>query len=393
MKGFTKFMSYVSVALLSAWVMFMILAANNIVRLNNQSKLDRLEALIGQRFIGEADQTALEDAAAQAMVASLGDRWSYYIPASQYSAYLDRVSNSYCGVGITVSVSADSQIVVMQVTPGGPSEEAGILPDDILLEADGTPLDPLDLEAAADCIKGEAGTFVTLTVLRGGEQHSIRVERRTFDVPVATASMLADQIGLIKIENFDTRCADETITAIDSLLAQGAVALVFDVRNNGGGYKDEMVKILDYLLPEGDLFISEDYTGAVTTDRSDASCVEIPMAVLVNEDSYSAAEFFAAALREYDVATIVGEKTCGKGYFQSTFELGDGSAVGLSIGKYYTPSHTSLADVGITPDLEVAITEEEKTLLYYGRLEPECDPQLTAAVNALNTSRKSGIQP
>jgi len=146
------------------------------------------------------------------------------------------------------------------------------------------------------------------------------------------------------------------------------------------------VNILDYLLPAGPLFRSEFYTGQTEVDSSDASCLKIPMAVLVNDNSYSAAEFFAAALSEYDAATVVGQQTYGKGYFQTTITLNDGSAVGLSVGRYTTPNGASLAGVGITPDIPVEVDEETYFKIYAGILEPEEDPQIQAAVDALKQS-------
>ena len=191
------------------------------------------------------------------------------------------------------------------------------------------------------------------------------------------------QIGLITIVNFDARCYDETRAAIDSLLAEGAQALIFDVRNNPGGYKHELVAVLDDLLPEGPLFRAEDYLGNTDVDMSGGDFLDIPMAVLVNGSSYSAAEFFAAAMREYDAAIVVGEQTYGKGYFQTTIRLKDGSAVGLSVGKYTTPKGVSLAGVGITPDIVVAVDEETAFNIYAGIQDPETDPQIQAAVDAL----------
>ena len=173
------------------------------------------------------------------------------------------------------------------------------------------------------------------------------------------------------------------ISRIDKLLAQGAKALLFDVRFNGGGYKDEMVKLLDKLLPEGTVFQSEDYAGKTQTDTSDSACIELPMAVLVNRDSYSAAEFFAAALQEYDWAKVVGEKTCGKGNFQTGFPLSDGSYLNISIGKYYTPQGRSLTDIGVTPDEEIEYDDETYAKLYYGQLPDEEDTQLQAAIGIL----------
>ena len=226
-----------------------------------------------------------------------------------------------------------------------------------------------------------------LTLIRAEEELKLSVERKRINSVVATGQLLSDGIGLITIANFDERCAQETIAVIQDLRSQGAEALIFDVRYNPGGYKREMVALLDYLLPEGDLFRTVDYRGREQVDTSDASCLEMPMAVIMNLYSYSAAEFFAAALNEYDAAVTVGEKTYGKGYFQNTFEFRDGSAVTLSIGKYYTPKGVSLAGVGLTPEVEVALTEEEAALLLSGLLPVEEDPQIQAAINALKAEK------
>ena len=173
------------------------------------------------------------------------------------------------------------------------------------------------------------------------------------------------------------------MAAIEALLSQGATSIIFDVRYNPGGYKTELVKLLDYLLPEGDLFHSEDYKGNISVDKSDAKHLDIPMAVIVNGSSYSAAEFFAAALREYDAAVTIGEKTSGKGHFQNTFLLSDGSAVAISTGRYKTPKGVSLEGVGITPDVEITVDEETAYYIYAGVLDPMEDPQILAAIDAL----------
>lgn len=380
-----KILSYILVALLSVTVTVAVMLGISVPQSTDRSKLDTLEQLILDRFIGEADQTAMEDAAADAMVSALGDRWSYYIPADEFSAYQEQMKNSYVGVGITISQLEDrSGLLVEQVTVGGPAEEAGILAGDILVAVDGTSIADMDISDIKKMIQGQAETAVELTVLRGEESLSISVTRREIKTAVATGQMLTEDIGYVRIVNFNTNCADETIAAIESLVAQGAEKLVFDVRNNPGGYASELVKVLDYLLPEGKLFTRVDYTGKETTDMSDAEFLDMPMAVLVNGNSYSAAEFFAAALREYDAAVVVGEKTCGKGYFQVTYQLPDGSAVGLSIGKYYTPKGESLAEVGVTPDNVVPVKEELAAQIYAGTLAPADDPQVQTAISALN---------
>lgn len=348
------------------------------------SKLEQVENLIQQRFIGEADQETLEDAAASAMISATGDRWSYYIPASEYQTYQEQMSNAYVGVGITIQAQQDdSGFLIVSVTSGGSAEEAGFQVNDLLIMVDNQDVRGMTAEEVRNLVKGEQGTTVNLTVLRTGEPVTAQVERRKVETAVASYQMLGGKTGLVTIENFDERCAEETIAAIEALLDQGAEKLIFDVRNNPGGYATELVKVLDYLLPEGEVFHTVDYSGKESIDYSDASCLELPMAVLVNGNTYSAAEFFAAALQENEAAVVLGEKTVGKGYFQTTFRLNDGSAVSLSIGEYFTPKGKNLAGVGVTPDKIVAVNEETAAAIYRGLVTPEEDPQIQAALKEL----------
>ena len=382
MKKLMKFMSYVLVAALASAVTF---AAANVPREDN-AKLDELRALVDEKFIGEIDWAAAEDSAAAGMVAGLGDRWSYYMSAERYDSYLEQMNNAYVGVGITVTEREDGYIDVVEVVKGGPAERAGIEAGDILTHADGIDLATLTMDESTGIIKGEEGTTVHLTIRRGEITWEMDVKREFFEVTVASGQMLTEDIGMVTIENFDGRCADETIDAIESLMDQGAKKLIFDVRNNPGGYKRELCAVLDYLLPEGPLFRSEYYDGTEQVDESDADCLDIPMAVLVNSESISAAEFFAAALDEYEAATVGGTQTIGKGYFQQTYRLSDGSAVGLSVGKYTTPNGVSLTDVGITPDVVVEVSEELFWQIYYGNVDWTGDPQVLAAVEVLKNA-------
>ncbi len=385
-KRFLQFLSYLLVAVAASGATFAMLRFNPLIG-NRDSKLDQLSGLIQERFIGDSDQTKMQDAAAAAMVQSLGDEWSYYISAADYGSYLDQMSNSYVGVGITISLREDGYLDIVQVTPEGPAQDAGLKAGDILSKVEGQDCAEIGIDTAKNLVRGEENTQVVLTVLRGEEYLDFTVTRRYFETPVAEGRMLRDGIGFVTIYNFDERCSAETIAAIEKLLDEGAKALIFDVRNNPGGYKNELVKVLDYLLPEGPLFRSEYYTGQTELDESDANCLDIPMAVLVNENSYSAAEFFAAALREYDAAIVVGNQTYGKGYFQQTYELNDGSAVGLSVGKYYTPDGHNLAGVGLKPDIEVPVDEETALKIYGRTLSDDQDPQILAAIEGV----KSGI--
>ncbi len=382
-KTIFRILSYVLVAAVSAVTVLALCVMSQ-----KSDKLDAIQLVIDRYFIGEADEQKIQDAAASAMIEALNDEWSYYMNAQEYKEYLEYMSNSYVGVGITISIREDNQgFDIIEVVPGGPAEEAGIKAGDVLVGTGGQSLIGSTMDDCSALIRGEEGTKVELTVLREAEELTFTVSRRQFETPVATYELLSDGIGLITIENFDQRCADETIAAIEALQEQGATALIFDVRNNPGGYKDELVEVLDYLLPEGDLFRSVDYEGREEVDRSDAGHLDMPMAVLMNLSSYSAAEFFAAALSEYDAAVTVGEQTYGKGYFQTAIKLSDGSAVNLSIGKYYTPKGESLVGKGLTPDVEVPVDEETAAKIYAGTLEPEEDPQILAAINALKNGK------
>ena len=383
MKKLLTVLSYILVAAIASTATLGVIYFTGFGDSGAYTKLEQLSDLIQQKFIGEENVTAMEDAAADAMVNALGDRWSYYISAADYDSYKDQMANAYVGIGITITAREDGYLDIIGVTEGAPAEQAGILPGDILTAVDGQDCAELGMDGTRNLVRGEEGTTVAITVRREEQEITVDVTRAYFETPVVSYEMLEAGIGYVAIENFDSRCADETIAAVEDLLSQGADALIFDVRNNPGGYKTELCEVLDYLLPEGPLFRSEYYDGSTQVEESDASCLELPMAVLVNGESYSAAEFFAAAMREYDAAFVVGSKTCGKGYFQQTYELLDGSAVGLSVGKYYTPNGISLADVGITPDIEVEVDEEMFIQIYYGNVEPMDDPQILAAIDGL----------
>ena len=345
-------------------------------------KLLELENLLLEKFVDGADSQKLQDAAAHAMVDALGDRWSYYIPQDQYAAYVDDKNNSYVGIGVTIEQGENGYRVVRLATDG-PAQQAGILPEDVIIAVDGQSVTEISMDEGKELVRGPEGTNVVITVQRGEQQLSFTITRRTVKTVVATGVMLPGNIGLVTIANFNTNCYKETMTAVDQLMEQGAQALIFDVRFNGGGYKRELVKILDDLLPEGPLFRSQYYTGAEEVDQSDKDCIQIPMAVLINDQSISAAEFFAAALWEYDWAIMVGTQTQGKGHYQETYLLSDGSAVGVSTGRYTTPKGVDLEGVGLTPDVVVEVDDATYAAIYAQTLDPMEDPQILAAIAAL----------
>lgn len=391
MKKMTKLISYILVAALASAATFFAMPARESASAAGQAreesgKLGELRELVDEKFIGEIDWKVVEDTAAAGLIAGLGDRWSYYMSAENYESYLEQMSNSYVGVGITVTEREDRYLDILEVVDNGPAGKAGVEPGGVVIRVGEQDISKIGIDGATSLIKGEEGTDVTLTIRYGDEERDYTMTRAFFEVTVASGQLLEDGIGLVAIENFDGRCADETIAAIEELLDQGATKLIFDVRNNPGGYKTELCEILDYLLPEGPLFRSEYYDGTTQVDESDAKCLDIPMAVLINSESISAAEFFAAALSEYEAATLVGQQTIGKGYFQQAYRLSDGSAVGLSVGRYTTPNGVSLANVGITPDVAVEVDEELFWQIYYGNVEWNEDPQILAAMDVLKNA-------
>lgn len=395
MNKLNKILSYVIVALLSSALTLALLPTRGIAPVNAGSssgseKLQELADYIDEYFVDEVDMTELEDAAASAMVAATGDRWSYYVPADEYASLVESSQNSYVGVGITITMAEDeSGLEVVEVAEGGPADMAGVQVHDILILVEGQNCAELGVDEARNLVRGAAGTDVKMTFKRDGKEIELSITRKAVEVPVATYQMLDSGYGLIEILNFNQRCAQETIEAIMEVMASGAKGIIFDVRFNPGGSVAELIALLDYILPEGPLFRSESYDGRTSVDESDATHIDIPMVVLVNGDSYSAAEFFAAALREYDYAQIVGQQTSGKGHYQQTFRLSDGSAVAISTGKYYTPNGVSLEGVGITPDVIADVDEETYKAIYFGDLSVEEDPQIQAAISALN----SMVQP
>jgi len=348
-------------------------------RMPEKTKMDEVMDIIDQLYVGEYDKAELEEYAAAAMVDALGDRWSYYLTEEYLQAYLQDASNEYYGIGLTVQ-QVDNIITVQDVAPDSPAALAGILPGGELQTVDGQSVAGLDTTQVKELVQaGIAEGEVVLSILENGVVNEYTLAGGVIQVDPVRYEMM-DGIGYIKVKNFDDRSAEQLIAACAELVEQGASGLVFDLRFNPGGQLDELLPALDYLLPEGDIFLSRVKGGKMESERSDARCIELPMVVLVNGESYSAAEFFAAALQEYDWATVIGEQTTGKGYAQRTIMLSDGSAVHISAKEYFTPKGVSLAGVGITPDIQVDIEEEPWTLLYYDMLLPEEDPQLQAAL-------------
>ena len=315
--------------------------------------------LVNSRFVGEYDETQVVDSALSGMVDGLGDRWSYYLTEEEYEAQNQRRTNQYVGIGVTVNYESEDGLTIVEVTEGGPAEAAGLQSGEVVTAVDGFSLAGEARYEGAERIQGEEGTTVTLEVLgTDGETRTVEVTRASLDSDPVTAKMLEGNVGYAALANFYDHSADRLKEEVTRLQEEGAEALVFDMRNNGGGYLSELTEMLDFLLPEGPIFISRDRAGNEEVTQSDAACVDLPMAVLVNANTYSAAEFFAAELQEQGVAVIVGEPTSGKGYSQQTFALPHGGAMAISTGAYFTGNGTSLIGTGLTLDREVYLTDE-----------------------------------
>ena len=325
----------------------------------------------------DADLGGAVDQGLDAFVRGLGDRWSYYRSAGDYEQLKATRANNYVGVGVTVDYTREEGLRVLSVVEGGPADQAGVVPGDVITAVDGQSAAGEARYEGADLIQGEAGTQVTLTLLReDGSSADVTCTRATLRKSSASGKMLEGDIGYVRLENFYSGSADSFREEVDALVEQGAKGLIVDVRSDPGGYVAELEKILDYLLPEGPVFTQKPRWWFQSVYQSDADCVDLPMAALVNGGTYSAAELLAAQLRESAGAPIVGELTSGKGYSQVTFPLFNGGGVGLSTATYCTGSGRSLIGEGITPDVELALDEGAV-------MGGETDNQLQAAIELL----------
>ena len=332
-----------------------------------------IEKIINENYIGSADDDTLFNAAASAMVRSIDDKWSYYMSPEEYAAYKLTSSNEYAGIGISVKQNDSGDFEIFSVDSGTPAEAAGLTAGQLIVSVDGQAVADMTLSEMQELIRSKLNKDFPMVVSdKKGNEVSVTVACEIIYKDPVSSRMLDGNIGYIKIANFEAGSSEGTINAIERLVAEGATSFIFDVRNNPGGLLSELVSLLDYLLPDGDLFISVDKQGNETVKTSDKICLSSKMAVLVNANTYSAAEFFAAALQEYDWATIVGEHTTGKARSQITLELSNGGAVHISTHKYLTPDRVDLSEVGgIKPDIEAVNTNEDPQI------------QLNAAINAL----------
>lgn len=366
------------------------------------SKIQTIQAVIDKYYLFDENITDVEDWIYKGMLNGLGDPYTVYYTADEYTKLKEDTSGEYCGIGVMVSQSADTGIItITKVFEGTPGAQAGILPGDILYKVGDKEVTGMDLELVVkDHIKGEKGTPVTITVLRKdtGKYIDMTMERNQITVPTVEYTMLADKVGYISVSQFDEVTADQFKNAIDDLEKQGMKKMVVDLRNNPGGIVDSVVSMLDYILPDnlqvkGDpnlvrkkkdktllVYMADKNGKGEQYYAKDGHQVDVPMAVLVNGQSASASEVFSGALKDYGKAKLVGTKTFGKGIVQTLFPLDKGTAVKMTIAHYYTPNGFDLHKKGLEPDVHVELKEELKTKI---KIEHDEDNQLMEAIKAL----------
>jgi len=351
--------------------------------------LRQADSISQHYFVGEDYTTDdLINGALTGYAQGLGDRWTSYMTPEYYQSYQESSADSTVGIGVTVSYLENDDgthyLYVNTVAADSPAQKAGIGYYDKITSINGKSIDDFgSYEKAVAEVRGKAGGVVELGMHQYATDQDVTlsVTRAEYEQIHVTSRMLDNHIGYIRIEKFADNTDEQFNAAVKEMQKQGATSLLFDLRNNPGGQLTALVNCLDTLLPEGKIISLKDKAGKTEEYTSDASEVDLPMAVLVNADSYSAAEFFAAALQEYGKATIVGEKTVGKGYSQQGFELSNGGCLNISTHCYYTPKGISLIGKGVTPDEQVDLSDEKKEHFYV--LSDSEDDQMQAAISAL----------
>lgn len=366
------------------------LSSSDVVGKTTNDKLETIESLIDKNFYFEDEEQAKQDGIIKGYMEGLDDPYSVYYTQEEYASFMEDTGGEYVGVGVQVSQAADTKIITVVKVFNGPAKEAGIEAEDIIQEVNGEDISDQDIDSVVEKIKGQEGTDVTITVYRpsDGAKHDYTMPRRKVENPTVEYKMLADNIGYVEVSSFYEVTATQFIAAVEDLNAQGMEGLIVDLRGNGGGLLDIAVEMLDYMLPAGKIVYTEDKDGNVTSEynSSDEEQFTKPLAVLTNGYSASASEIFAGAIKDYGIGSLIGTTTFGKGIVQRVFPLDDGSAIKLTIAKYFTPNGNDIHKVGIEPDVVVEFDSQA-----YSDSKGEKDNQLDAAVdNILEKLGKKG---
>lgn len=348
-------------------------------------KISEIDQIVRNNYLNEIDEDELINAIADGYMKGLEDTYAYYMDQEEYNQYKMDNAGELIGIGVTVTLDESGYIRIVEVSEGSPAEQAGLQVDDLITKVDDTDVLTEGYQESTNLIRGEEGTKVTLTIHRAQEELTMEVTRKLMETVTVTYRMIGED-GYIKISKFDSNTPRDFKAAVEDLQAQGATGLIFDVRNNPGGLLDSVAEILDYLLPEGDIVSATDSKGNTEVlYTSDSECVTLPMVVLCNGETASAAELFSAGLRDYQKAELVGVNTFGKGIMQTAYSLADGSAINFTTHYYNPPSGINFHGVGLKPDYEVPLTAEQELRL--GELSDEEDAQLQKAISVLDSGK------
>lgn len=343
-------------------------------------KIDEINQLIDQYYYFDVDRDKQEEALYDGIMEGLDDPYSVYYTAEEYADLQEDTSGEYVGIGAVVTMNSDMQVEIVRPIKDSPAEEAGLQAGDILVQVDDTEITDQDLSTVVDMIRGEEGTKAHLKIYREGESDYLEfdVERRTVENYTVESEMLDDEVAYISVTQFNDNTAQEFEDAIDARQADGAKAAIIDLRDNPGGLLTAVVDMCDYIMDDGIIVSTKDRDGNILSEYEDSGehSVDIPLVVLVNGNSASASEIFAGAMKDSGKAVIVGTTTFGKGIVQSVIPLSDGTAVKLTIAKYFTPNGNDIHEKGIEPDYEVELPDEQTSAVNVDR---ENDTQLQKA--------------
>lgn len=362
---------------------------HNVVSLGAVYKLSQLKGLIDENYLGKADGEELKEGLYKGYLEALDDPYSIYYDAQETKQLNERLSGQFNGIGALLTQDKNTGVITLiRIYKDSPAMDAGLKDGDILYQIEGRDVTGEDLNKVVNDIKGDRGTKVNLTVIRGSDdqQITVNVTRDVVEKQTVDSRMLEDGIGYLAVSEFDSVTYSQYKEALDDLENQGAGSLVIDLRNNPGGNLDIVCEMLDLILPKGVIVYTEDKNGERKEYTSDSNQqVKMPIAVLMNGQSASASEIFAAAVQDYDRGQIVGTQSYGKGVVQKLYDLMDGSCVKLTSAEYFTPEGRKINGKGVTPDVEV---EYE-----YDPNHPEADNQLEKAIETLKTEYgQKGLQ-
>ena len=346
-------------------------------------KIYTLKKIMDSEYISDVNEEDLIDGAIKGYVDGLGDEYTQYFTEKEMAEFKTETEGNYVGIGIYMFQNAkDNTIVILTPIENSPAEKAGILPGDIIRKVDGVEYTAEDFDKIATYIKGKEGTTVKLEIERKGKELTFEVERKNIDLYPIKSEVLENNIGYISISSFDKDCAKDFKEVYNELNKSNIKSLIIDLRNNGGGIVDEALEIADYVLDKEDvILITKDRTGKEEIEKSiKKPIITVPIVILTNENTASSSEILTAALKEHEKATIVGEKTYGKGVIQELITLTDGSGIKITTEEYYTPNRNKINEVGITPDKEVALPE---TVTNSFNVERKNDTQLQESINVL----------